>query len=116
MPVMQQLGMADGWDQLMVTRILAISELWPEETLCVPVTIDSLLQRSFLRWLRDRLLQCNKALRKRILFELTEADVCQHINRLQPVFRILYGFGCRRGSKSGGFNVCKQRLHTTVPC
>lgn len=46
MPLVQQLGMADGWDRQLMTRIAALSELWPEETLVIPVTITSLLQRS----------------------------------------------------------------------
>ncbi len=33
---------------------------WPEETLAFPLCVDSILQRSFQRWLRDTLLQCEK--------------------------------------------------------
>ncbi len=95
MPLVQQMGMAEAYDRQMIMRTLFLVKAWPEETLAMQITIDSLLQRPFQRWLRDMLLQCTKLQRKRFLFELAEADVCQHINRLQPVFRLLFGFGCR---------------------
>ncbi|QGU86094.1 RNase E specificity factor CsrD [Erwinia sorbitola] len=105
LPVVQQLGLAERYDRQMVKRIVTLIELWPEETLAIPLTLDSLLQRSFLDWLRDNLLQCTKSQRKRILFELAEADVCQHISRLTPVFRLLYGFGCSVAVNQAGLTV-----------
>lgn len=105
LPVVQQLGLAERYDRQMVKRIVTLIELWPEETLAIPLTLDSLLQRSFLHWLRDNLLQCTKSQRKRILFELAEADVCQHISRLMPVFKLLYGFGCSVAINQAGLTV-----------
>lgn len=105
LPMVQQLGLAERYDRLLVTRIKALMELWEEETLAIPLTVDSILQRSFLNWLRDMLLQCTRAQRKRILFELAEADVCQHISRLQPVFHMLYGFGCSVAVNQAGLTV-----------
>jgi RNase E specificity factor CsrD len=105
LPMIQQLGLAERYDRQMVKRILTLIELWPEETLAIPLTVDSLLQRSFLHWLRDSLLQCTKSQRKRILFELAEADVCQHISRLEPVLRLLYGFGCSVAVNQAGLTV-----------
>ncbi|QKJ85427.1 Regulatory protein CsrD [Paramixta manurensis] len=104
-PLVQQLGLAEAWDRQMVSRIIALSHAWPQETLALPVMVDSLLQRSFLSWLRDMLLQCTKSQRKRFLFELAEADVCQHINRLSAVFRLLHGFGCRVAINQAGLTV-----------
>ncbi|OON39247.1 RNase E specificity factor CsrD [Izhakiella australiensis] len=105
LPMVQQMGMAENYDRQMVSGILSLLDMWPQEALAVPVTIDSLLQRSFINWLRDTLLQCSISQRKRILFELAEADVCQHISRLQPVFRLLYGFGCRVAVNQAGLTV-----------
>lgn len=105
LPMVQQMGLAESYDRQMVSRILALSDIWPQETLALPVTLDSLLQRSFQRWLSETLLQCTKSQRNRILFELAEADVCQHINRLQPVFRLLYGFGCRVAVNQAGLTM-----------
>jgi len=105
LPFIQQLGMAEGYDRLLVTRIMALLALWPEETLTIPLTVDALLQRPFQIWLRDMLLQCTKLQRKRILFELAEADVCQHISRLGSAFRLLKGFGCRIAVNQAGLTV-----------
>ncbi|PIJ51083.1 RNase E specificity factor CsrD [Erwinia sp. OLTSP20] len=105
LPMIQQMGMAEKYDRLLVSGILSLLDIWPQEALAVPVTIDSLLQRSFLHWLRDALLQCSISQRKRILFELAEADVCQHISRLQPIFKFLYGFGCRVAINQAGLTV-----------
>jgi len=105
LPLAQQLGLAERHDRQIVTQILTLAELCPEETLAIPLTLDSLLHRGFLNWLRDALLQCSKSQRKRILFELAEADVCQHINRLAPAFRLMAGFGCRVAINQAGLTV-----------
>jgi len=115
MPLVLQFGMADGWDRQLITRIAALSEVWPDETLALPVNIDSLLQRPFVNWLQNMLLQCTKAQRKRFLFELAEADVCQHINRLAPVFRALQAFGCRIAVAQAGLTVVSSAYIKQFP-
>jgi len=105
LPLVQQLGMSEGYDRQLVSQILRLLSVWPEETLAIPLMVETLLQRSFLSWLRDMLLQCTKSQRKRILFELAEADVCQHINRLTSAFRLLKGFGCRIAINQAGLTV-----------
>ncbi|MBA0036068.1 RNase E specificity factor CsrD [Pantoea sp. BIGb0393] len=115
MPLVLQLGMTDSWDRQLVTRIAALSEVWPDETLALPVNIDSLLQRPFQRWLQKLLLQCSKSQRKRFLFELAEADVCQHLNRLEPVFHILTTFGCRIAVDQAGLTVVSSAYIKQFP-
>ncbi|WP_312241185.1 RNase E specificity factor CsrD [Pantoea sp.] len=115
MPLVLQLGMSGGWDRQLVTRIVALSEVWPEETLGVPISIESLLQRPFLRWLKNILLQCTKAQRTRFLFELAEADVCQHINRLAPVLQMLNRFGCRIAVNQAGLTVVSSAYIKQFP-
>ncbi len=105
LPLVQQMGMAEIYDRQLVTRILSLLPLWPDETLTIPLTVDALLQQSFQHWLRDMLLQCIKSQRNQILFELAEADVCQHINRLRPALRLLKGFGCRLAINQAGLTV-----------
>lgn len=105
LPLIQQMGMAEGYDRQLVTRILALLPVWPEETLAIPLTVDALLQRPFQIWLRDKLLQCTKLQRNHILFELAEADVCQHISRLGSAFRLMKGFGCRIAINQAGLTV-----------
>lgn len=115
MPLVLQLGMANVWDRLLVQRIVALTEDWRDETLGVPVTVDSLLQPLFVRWLQKMLLQCTKAQRKRFLFELAESDVCQHINRLAPVFRMLHIFGCRIAVNQAGLTVVSSAYIRQFP-
>lgn len=105
MPFVQQLGMAEIYDRQLVSRILGLLPLLTGETLAIPLTVDALLRRSFQLWLRDVLLQYTKLQRNCILFELAEADVCQHINRLTGAFRLMKGFGCRIAISQAGLTV-----------
>jgi RNase E specificity factor CsrD len=79
------------------------------------LTVDSLLQRSFIRWLRDTLMQCQKAQRHRILIELAEADLCQHTDRLRPAVRLLQGMGCRLAVSQAGLTVVSTSYLKTFP-
>jgi RNase E specificity factor CsrD len=67
--------------------------LWPEETLAIQISIQSLIRPSFQDWLRNSLMQCEKSLRSRVIFELAEEDVCQHIGLLRPVIKTITELG-----------------------
>ncbi|KFC00307.1 putative lipoprotein [Trabulsiella guamensis ATCC 49490] len=95
MPMVLQFGLSEEYDRLQITRLIPFLSFWPEENLALQVTVESLIRPRFQRWLRDTLMQCEKSQRKRIIFELAEADVCQHISRLQPVMRLISALGVR---------------------
>ncbi|XTZ38842.1 RNase E specificity factor CsrD [Salmonella enterica] len=95
MPMVLQFGLSEEYDRLQVTRLIAYLGFWPEENLAMQVTVETLIRPRFQRWLRDTLMQCEKSQRKRIIFELAEADVCQHISRLQSVVRLINALGAR---------------------
>ncbi|NBC98436.1 RNase E specificity factor CsrD [Atlantibacter hermannii] len=105
MPMVIQFGLAEQYDRQIITRVIPFLRFWPEETLAVSVSVESLIRPPFQRWLRDTLMQCEKSQRKRILFELAEADVCQHINRLQPVVRLIQALGARIAVVQAGLTV-----------
>jgi RNase E specificity factor CsrD len=105
MPMVKQFGLSEQYDRQVLTRTLPLLRFWPEETLAVQVTVDALIRVPFQRWLRDTLMQCEKSLRKRIIFELAEADVCQHISRLQPVIRLVQALGVRVAIVQAGLTV-----------
>ena len=105
MPLVQQFGLAEQYDRLMVSRVIALLQYWPEETLAIPITVESLIRQPFQRWLRDTLMQCEKSIRQRILFELAEADVCQHIGRLQSTVRLIKVLGARVAVTQAGLTV-----------
>ncbi|HEY1843505.1 MAG TPA: RNase E specificity factor CsrD [Buttiauxella sp.] len=105
MPMVKQFGLFEQYDRQLVSRALPLVSFWPEETLAIQITVDSLLRVPFQRWLRDTLMQCEKSLRKRIIFELAEADVCQHISRLQPVLRLIRALGAHVAVVQAGLTV-----------
>ncbi|ROP58004.1 RNase E specificity factor CsrD [Enterobacter sp. BIGb0383] len=105
MPMVLQFGLAEEYDRLQITRLLPFLTFWPEETLALQVTVESLIRPRFQRWLRDTLMQCEKSHRQRIIFELAEADVCQHISRLHPVVRLMNALGTRVAVTQAGLTM-----------
>ncbi|SEL52588.1 RNase E specificity factor CsrD [Kosakonia sacchari] len=95
MPMVLQFGLSEEYDRQQITRLIPFLGFWPEENLAMQVTVQSLVRPRFQRWLRDTLMECEKSQRKRIIFELAEADVCQHISRLQSVVRLINALGAR---------------------
>lgn len=105
MPLVQQLGLAERFDRQMVSQIIPLLRRLPGQRLAFPLTVDSLLQRSFQRWLRDTLLQSERSVRQRILIELNEADVCAHQARLAPMLRLLRGLECQLVVSQAGLRI-----------
>lgn len=100
-----QLGLADRWDSQLIERVIVLLKAWPHETLALPITISSLTSKRFQRWLKYVLLTCTKAERARLLFELAEAEVCQHIEQLAPAVALLRKFACRIAVIQAGLTV-----------
>ena len=105
MSLVEQFGLPEKYDQLLVSRLLPLLRVWPEETFAIPVTVTSLLCRTFQLWLQNTLMQCEKSLRSRIIFELAEEDVCQHISLLRPVIRFITALGGRVAVINAGLTV-----------
>lgn len=105
MPMVLQFGLSEEYDRLQIGRLIPYLRYWPEETLAMQVTVESLIRPRFQRWLRDTLMQCEKSQRRRIIFELAEADVCQHISRLQPVVRLINALGSRVAVTQAGLTL-----------
>jgi RNase E specificity factor CsrD len=105
MPMVLQFGLSEEYDRLQIGRLIPYLGYWPEETLAMQVTVESLIRPRFQRWLRDTLMQCEKSQRRRIIFELAEADVCQHISRLQPVVRLINALGSRVAVTQAGLTL-----------
>lgn len=95
MPMVLEFGRAEEYDRLQITRLMSYLSYWPEENMAMQITVESLMRPRFQHWLRDMLMQCDKSKLKRIIFELAEADVCQHISRLRPVLRLIEALGVR---------------------
>ncbi|HII3386144.1 TPA: RNase E specificity factor CsrD [Enterobacter cloacae] len=95
LPMVLQCGLSEEYDRQQISRLIPFLSFWPEESLALQVTVESLIRPRFQRWLRDTLMQCEKSQRKHIIFELAEADVGQHISRLRPVVRLINALGAR---------------------
>ena len=105
LPMIQQFGLSEEYDRQQISRLLSFLSYWPEENLALEITVESLIRPRFQRWLRDILMQCEKTARKRIIFELAEADVCQHISRLQSVVRLITALGARVAVTQAGLTL-----------
>lgn len=105
LPMILQFGLSEEYDRQQITRLIPFLSFWPEENLALQVTVESLIRPRFQRWLRDILMQCEKPQRKRIIFELAEADVCQHISRLQSVVRLISALGARVAVTQAGLTL-----------
>lgn len=95
LPMVLEFGLGEEYDRQQISRLIPFLGYWPEENLAIQITVESLVRPRFQRWLRDTLMQCEKSQRRRIIFELAEVDVCQHITRLQPVVRLIHALGVR---------------------
>lgn len=102
LPMVLQFGLSEEYDRQQITRLIPFLSYWPEENLALQVTVESLIRPRFQRWLRDTLMQCQ---RKRIIFELAEADVGQHISRLRPVVRLINALGARVAVTQAGLTL-----------
>ncbi|MCE9991422.1 RNase E specificity factor CsrD [Enterobacter asburiae] len=105
LPMVLQFDLSEEYDRQQVTRLIPFLSFWPEETLALQVTVESLIRPRFQRWLRDTLMQCEKSQRQRIIFELAEADVGQHISRLRPVVRLINALGARVAVTQAGLTL-----------
>ena len=105
LPMVLQFGLSEEYDRQQITRLIPFLTFWPEENLALQVTVESLIRPRFQRWLRDVLMQCEKSQRKRIIFELAEADVGQHISRLRPVVRLMNALGARVAVTQAGLKL-----------
>jgi len=115
MPLVTQFGLAENYDRRMIAQVIPLLDRWPQDVLAFHLTVDSLLQRSFVRWLRDILLQCGKKQRARIMIEIAESDLCQHLDRLQPAIRLITGLGCRLGVSLAGLTVVSSSYLKLLP-
>jgi len=114
LPMVLQFGLSEEYDRQQISRLMPFLSFWPEETLALQVTVESLIRPRFQRWLRDLLMQCEKSQRKRIIFELAEADVCQHISRLQPIVRLISALGARVAVTQAGLTLVSTSWMKTL--
>lgn len=105
MPIIEQFGLSEQYDRQVITRLLPLLRIWPDETMAIQVSIKSLLSPVFQDWLRNSLMQCEKSLRSRIIFELAEEHVCQYLSKLRPIIKIIITLGAQVAVIHAGLTV-----------
>lgn len=96
LPAVEQVGFTIRMDKQVVSQALATLKLMPSsEVFSVNLNVASLLERSFVRWLRDELLQTPRTVLNRLSFEVTEGALVKHLDAMRPIARMMIGLGCK---------------------
>ncbi|OAN16505.1 RNase E specificity factor CsrD [Photobacterium jeanii] len=96
MTAVEQVGYTVRMDKQVISKTLAsLKQLPPDEVLSVNVNVTSLLERDFVRWLRDELLQTPRMVLTRLSFEVTEGALVKHLDAMRPIARMIVGLGCK---------------------
>lgn len=116
LPMIHQLGLNEHYDRQQLSRLIPLLQQLPDDqALAISISAESLLQRGFVVWLRNTLMQCGRTQRQKIMFELVEADVCQHLVGLRPALRLVTGLGCRLIVAQAGLTMVSTAYITAVP-
>lgn len=92
----EQVGFNARMDQQVISKTLNMLRNEPvEDALSVNVSVEALLDKAFVKWLRDELLQTPRTVLNRLSFEIPESGLVKHLDAIRPVARILVGLGCK---------------------
>ncbi|UXI01581.1 RNase E specificity factor CsrD [Photobacterium sp. TY1-4] len=91
-----QVGYHTRMDKVVVAKTLTMLKHGPVgDALSVNVSVEALLEKAFVRWLRDELLQTPRTVLNRLSFEIPESSLVKHLDAMRPVARMLVGLGCK---------------------
>ncbi len=83
-------------DKQVISQTLQLLKSRPvSDSLSVNVSVEALLEKEFVRWLRDELLQTPRTVLNRLSFEIAESGLVKHLDAMRPVVRMLVGLGCK---------------------
>lgn len=96
MSAVEQVGYSIRFDRAVIRQTLLLLKLQSaDNSYAVNVTIISLRDKKFVKWLRDELLQLPRPVLNRLLFEVSESMLVKHLDTIRPVLRVLTGLGCK---------------------
>ena len=96
LPAVEQVGFTIRMDKQVVSQALATLKRMPStEVFSVNLNVTSLLERNFVRWLRDELLQTPRTVLNRLSFEVPEGALVKHLDTMRPIARMIVGLGCK---------------------
>ncbi len=91
-PVMKEVGYITRLDRVMVQQ--ALSQLALVDTpISINVSVTSLTNRAFYRWLSHELLQCPRRHLAKLAIEISEASAVSSLDALRPFARLINGLG-----------------------
>ncbi|OYD24558.1 EAL domain-containing protein [Oceanimonas baumannii] len=106
LPMAEKCGLLQDLDRCIMLRCLTVlQETDRRATLAVNLSVASLLNRSFHRWLVFELIQLPKSLLNDLVIELSEAGVGRHFLELIKPLRALKALGCRLAVDHAGQDV-----------
>ncbi|RWX53836.1 RNase E specificity factor CsrD [Photobacterium chitinilyticum] len=92
----EQVGFSARMDRQVISQALQLLKSRPvSDSLSVNVSVEALLEKDFVRWLRDELLQTPRTVLNRLSFEIAESGLVKHLDAMRPVVRMLVGLGCK---------------------
>ncbi|MGF1716218.1 RNase E specificity factor CsrD [Photobacterium chitinilyticum] len=92
----EQVGFSARMDRQVISQTLQLLKSRPvSDSLSVNVSVEALLEKDFVRWLRDELLQTPRTVLNRLSFEIAESGLVKHLDAMRPVVRMLVGLGCK---------------------
>jgi RNase E specificity factor CsrD len=96
LPAVEQVGFNIRMDKLVIAKSLQLLKTMPvNDVFSINVSITALLDKNFVRWLRDELLQTPRTVLNRLSFEIPEGSLVKHLDAMRPVTRMLVGLGCK---------------------
>lgn len=96
MPMIHQIGFSQRFDKSVLEIVLAqLKKQQNTENYSINISVYSLLDKRFTKWLMSELLQTPKSQLPHLMFEITENQLVRHLDGLRPVLRKIVGIGCK---------------------
>ncbi|WP_330961418.1 RNase E specificity factor CsrD [Photobacterium sp. 53610] len=103
LPAVEQVGFHVRMDKLVISQALDLLKNGPTlDNFAVNVSVESLLDKAFVRWFRDELLQTPRPVLKRLSIEVPERNLSRHIDAVRTFLKMLTGLGCSLGVDQAG--------------
>ncbi|MGF1733086.1 RNase E specificity factor CsrD [Photobacterium kasasachensis] len=92
----EQVGFSARMDKQVIGQAIELLKNSPvNDSLSVNVSVEALLEKEFVRWLRDELLQTPRTVLNRLSIEIAESGLVKHLDAMRPVVRMIVGLGCK---------------------
>ncbi|UIP28252.1 MULTISPECIES: RNase E specificity factor CsrD [Photobacterium] len=103
LPAVEQVGFNVRMDKQVISQALDLLKNGPTlDNFAINVSIESLLDKGFIRWFRDELLQTPRPVLKRLSIEVPERNLSRHIDAVRTFLKMVTGLGCRLGVDQAG--------------